>query len=76
MKTAQAYFEAAAYSSDDCATREEFAFFRGTIGPFEKADYIWQEIANVKLLRHLGQLVCEGVDDEFEAIGDAELGVD
>jgi len=25
------------------------------------------------LLRHLGELVGEGVDDELEAIGDAEL---
>ena len=26
-----------------------------------------------KLLRHFGELVGEGVDDELEAIGDAEL---
>jgi hypothetical protein len=69
-----------AYSRAPLATRDLVAFLRGTNIHFlaeEKRELMpaacsWQE----RLFGELGELVGEGVDDQFEPIGHAEFGVD
>ena len=64
------------YSACNRVTRDEFADLEGKIVYFLGVKLCWQSVAGRGLLRHLGEFVGKGINNQLEAVGYTELRID